>query len=103
MYKLNTNQMLSIFNDLIKKPEHKYPKKFSKICFSLRAFSLKTTNYAISYRGPKSWNDFLTKGEKELQSLLVFKKTIHSKLLENEHELDFFSISIIFQIIFGAW
>ena len=58
MYKLNTNQLPSIFNDLIKKPEHKYPTKFSKICFSLKAFSLKTTKYAISYRGPKIWNDF---------------------------------------------
>ena len=90
MYKLNTNQVPSIFNDLIKKPERKYPTKFSKICFNLKAFSLKTTKYAISYRGPKIWNYFLTKSEKELQSLSVFKKTIHSKLLENEHELDFF-------------
>ena len=74
MYKLNTNQVSSIFNDLIKKPEHKYPTKFSKNCFSLRDFSLKTTKYAISYRGSKIWNDFLTKSEKELQSLSVFKK-----------------------------
>ena len=29
MYKLNTNQVSSIFNDLIKKPEHKYPTRFS--------------------------------------------------------------------------
>ena len=46
MYKVNTNQVPSIFNDLIKKPEHKY-------CFSLKAFPLKTTKYAISYHGPK--------------------------------------------------
>ena len=76
MYKLNTNQVPSIFNDLIKKPEHKYPTKFSKICFSLKASSLKTTKYAISYRGPKIWNDFLTKSEKELPSLSVFKKKL---------------------------
>ena len=87
MYKLNTNQVPSTVNDLIKKPEHKYPTKFSKICFSLKASSLKTTRYAISYRGRKIWNDFLTKSEKDLQSLSVFKKTIHSKLLQNEHDL----------------
>ena len=92
MYKLNTNQFPSIFNDLIKKPEHKYPTKLSKICFSLKAFPLKTTEYVISYCGPKTWNDFLTKSEKELQSVSVFKKPIHSKLLENEHELHFFLI-----------
>ena len=90
MYKLNTNQVPSIFNDLIKKPEHKYPTKFSKICFSLKVSSLKTTKYALSYRGQKIWNDFLTKSEKELQSLSVFKKTIHSKLLQIKHVLDFF-------------
>ena len=38
MYKLNTNQVPSIFNDLIKNSEHKYPAKFSKICFSFKAF-----------------------------------------------------------------
>ena len=90
MFKLNTNQAPSIFSDLIKKPDHKYPTKFSENCFSLKHFSLKSSKYSISFRGPKIWNDFLSKKEKELQSFSLFKKAVHSKLLENEHELEYF-------------
>ena len=90
MYKLNKNKALLTFNELIKKPFHKYPTKFSENCFSLKAISLKPTNYCISFRGPKIWNKFLTKEEKELQSFSIFKKVVHSKLLEDEHELEYF-------------
>ena len=90
MYKLNKNKASLKFNELIKKPFHKYPTKFSENCFSLKAISLKPTNYCISFRGPKIWNNFLTKEEKELQSFSIFKKVIHSKLLEDEHELEYF-------------
>ena len=90
MYKLNKNKAPLTFNELIKKPFHKYPTQFSENCFSLKAISLKSTKYCISFRGPKIWNKFLTKEEKELQSFSIFKKVIHSKLLEGEHELEYF-------------
>ena len=48
MYKLNKNKAPLTFNELIKKPFHKYPTKFSENCFSLEA-----TKYFISFRGPK--------------------------------------------------
>ena len=90
IYKLNKNKAPLAFNELIKKPFHKYPTKFSENCFSLKAISLKSTKYCISFRGPKIWNKFLTKEEKELQSFSIFKKVIHLKLLEGEHELEYF-------------
>ena len=90
MYKLNKNKAPLTFNELIKKPFHKYPTQFSENCFSLKAISLKSTKYCISFRGPKIWNNFLTKEEKELQSFSIFKKVVHSKLLKGEHELDYF-------------
>ena len=73
MYKLNKNKVPLTFNELIKKPFHKYPTKFLENCFSLKAISLKFTKYCISFRGPNIWNKFLTKEEKELQSFSIFK------------------------------
>ena len=78
MYKLNKNKAPLTFNELIKKPFHKYPTKFSENHFDLKAISLKSTKYCISFRGPKIWNKFLTKEEKELQSFSIFKKVVHS-------------------------
>ena len=71
---LNKNKAALTFNEVIKKPFYKYPRKFSENCFSLKAISLKSTKYSISFRGPKIWNKFLTKEEKELQSFSIFKK-----------------------------
>ena len=56
MYKLNKNKAQLTFNQLIKKPFHEYPTKFSENCFSLKAISLKSTKYCISFRGPKIFN-----------------------------------------------
>ena len=47
MYKLNKNKAPLTFNELIKKPFHKYPTKFSENCFSLKVISLKSTKYCI--------------------------------------------------------
>ena len=60
------------FKAVIQKPFHKYPTKISENCFSLKAISLKSTRYSISFRCPKTWNKFLTKEEKELQSFPLF-------------------------------
>ena len=72
MYKLNKNKAPLTFSELIKKPFHKYPTKFSENCFTVKAVSLKSTKYCISFRGPKIWNEFLTKEAKELQLFSIF-------------------------------
>ena len=43
MYKFNKNKATLTFNKLIKKPFHKHPTKFYKICLSLKAISLQST------------------------------------------------------------
>ena len=45
MYKLNKNKAPLTFNELFKKPFHKYPTKFSENCFSFKAISLKSRKY----------------------------------------------------------
>ena len=74
MYKFNKNKAPLKFNELIKNPFHKYPTKFSKNCFSLKAISLKSTKYCISFRGPKIWNKFLTKEERNYNRFQFSKK-----------------------------
>ena len=90
MYKLNKNKAPLTFNEIIKKPFHKYPTKFSENCFSLKDISLKSTKYCISFRGPRICNNFLTEEEKELQLFSIFKNVVLSKLLQGEHELEYF-------------
>ena len=60
MYKLNKNKPPLTFSELIKKPFDKYLTKFSQNCFSLKATSLKSTKYSISFRVPKIWYKLLT-------------------------------------------
>ena len=64
MHNFNKNETPIAFNNLIKKPFHKYPTKFSKISFILKMFFLNGSKYCISFQGPKIWNDFLTNEEK---------------------------------------
>ena len=77
MNNFNKNETPKMFDNLIKKPIHKYPTKFSKNSFSLKTFFLNGSKYCISFRGPKVWNDFLTNAEKEI-TYLLFSKTIKS-------------------------
>ena len=90
MHKFNNQETPRIFNDLIKKPVHKYPTNFSKSNFCLKFFSLNSTKYSISFRGPKLWNEILHKEEKELESYSLFQNIIKSKLLMIEIETKYF-------------
>ena len=74
MYKFNKNKATLTFNKLIKKPFHKHPTKFSKICLSLKAISLKSTKYSIYFCGPKIWKKKFAKEDTELPSFQIFKK-----------------------------
>ena len=64
MYRLENSNIPAIFNDIVKKPEHKYPTKFSSLNYTLRKYSFTSSRFAISFRGPKLWNETLNKGEK---------------------------------------
>ena len=53
MYNFSKNETPVVFNNLIKKPAHKYPTKFSEKNFSLKSFSLNGLKFCISFWGPK--------------------------------------------------
>ena len=90
MHTFIKNQIPSIFSDLIKIPDNKYPTNFSQSSFYLKRYSLNSTKYSISIRGFKLWNDVINKEEKNIQSYFLFQKNIKSKLIEIENETDHF-------------
>ena len=57
MHKFLNNQIPSIFSDLMKRPDHKYPTNFSPSRFYLKRYSLNSTKYSVSISEHKLWND----------------------------------------------
>ena len=64
MYKFRVNQAPKIFHMAFEKSTHKYPTQLSVSNFKYKEYSLTSTKHSISVRGPKIWNEFLTKDEK---------------------------------------
>ena len=48
MHSLKNDNILKIFTELIKKPKHKYPTKFSKNSYTTKSFFLSNMKYCIS-------------------------------------------------------
>ena len=90
MHKFINNKIPPIFSYFIKKPNHKYTANFSQSSFYLKRYSLNSTEYYISIRGPKLWDDVINKEEKDIQSYSLFQKKIKSKLIKIENETDYF-------------
>ena len=61
-----------------KKPNHKYPIIFSYLNYSIKKYTLKSTKYSVSYRGPTLWDTILDKRDQEIEPYLLFKKKINS-------------------------
>ena len=79
-----------MFNDVVKKPEHKNPITFSSLNNTLRKYSFTNSRFSISFRGPKLWNEILNKEDKWLESHTLFKKCVKLKLLDMENEYSYF-------------
>ena len=90
MHRIKMGNIPEVFHETIKKPNHKYPTTFSNLNYSIKKYSLKSTKYSVSYRGPTLWNTILDKRDKEIKSHLLFKKKIKSKLLDITNEQMFF-------------
>ena len=82
-----------------KKPNQKYPTTFSDLIYCIKRYSLKSTKQSVSCRGPTLWNTALDKGfkerikdrgDREIESHLLFKKKVKSKLLNVTNEQLFF-------------
>ena len=90
MHTVNTNNAPNIFLEKLSKPCHLYNTRFSQINFTKPRNKLKRSRFRVSIRGPYIWNDFLTKKEKEIESISSFKIAVKSKLLLLNKELVYF-------------
>ena len=90
MHTIKMANIPEVFPETTKKPNHKYPTTFSNFNYGIKKYSLKSTKYSVSYRGPTLWNTILDKRDKEIKSHLLFKKKIKSKLLDITNEQMFF-------------
>ena len=90
LYRMKMGNIPEVFHETIKKPNHKYRKTFSNLNWSIKKYSLKSTKSSVSYRGPTSWNTILDKIDKEIESHLLFKNKMKSKLLDITNEQMFF-------------
>ena len=90
MYRIENSNIPAIFSDIVKKPEHKYSTKFSSLNYTLRKYSFTNSRFAISFQGPKLWNEILNKEKKGLESHTLFKKCVKLKLLDMENEYSYF-------------
>ena len=53
---LSIAKPLAYFVMFFEKPDHKYPTQFSEINYKQKKFSLTSSKYSLSVRGPKIWN-----------------------------------------------
>ena len=84
-----------VLHETIKKTNHKYPATFSNLDYSIKKYSLKSTKYSVSYRGPTLWNTIFDKRDKEIKFHLLSKKKIKPKLLDITNEQMFFKKILI--------
>ena len=57
---------------------------------SIKKYSLKTTKYPVSFRGPTFWKNILDKEDKNIDFHLPFKKKIKSTLLKINNKFSYF-------------
>ena len=65
MYWLRNSDILAIFNDIVKKPENKYPTRFPSLNYTFRKYSFTNSRFSIFSLGPKLWNEILNKEKKD--------------------------------------
>ena len=90
MNKIKNKNFPHIFLKLFGVPCHAYPTNFSLINFSIPRTFLKTTQFAISVRGSILWNNCLSKNEKEIDNVLLFKQATKGKIMELSTAVNFF-------------
>ena len=93
MYKSKNILNSRAFENMFTKIHHRYPIRLSRRNFKQPKIITKTTSFAISFCGPKIWNNYLhefQQQQQQQQKLPLFLHKLEIKLLESEDELAFF-------------
>ena len=91
MYKANTGKLPSISSKRLVLRNHKYETRNYENTYCLPVYKTKKSQFSISYRGPRIWNEFRNRLLPLPNSFLSFKKLAKKTLLETElnHQLFF--------------
>ena len=90
MHKIKTKTAPAIFLGKFNKVSHSYPTNFGLSNFTQPAVNLTRSKSRITVRGPKLWNDFLSKTEKELEQIILFKNKVRAKIFNTDNEIKYF-------------
>ena len=90
IHKKKNKNVPHIFLKLFSVPCHAYPTDFSLINSSVPRTFLKTTQFAISARGPILRNNCLSKNEKEIDNFTLFQQRAKEKIMELTTAANFF-------------
>ena len=90
VHKISTQTASSVFDPLIQRPSHFCPTNFSECSYSLPTHNLRKSKFRISIRGPLLWNNFLTKTEKSIEKMFLFKSKLKNNLLVLENKAKYF-------------
>ena len=69
---------------------HRYPTRYSANSYKIPKTFLRKTDFLITCRGPRVWNNLLDKNLKSITSLNLFKKSIKPLLLGLIREKEYF-------------
>ena len=86
MFKVKNNITPEVLKQVFSLIDYLYPTRFSDNRIKICDFILKLTRFAIGFRGPTTWNKFLTESEKCYTSIDVFKNMIKEKILNFSNE-----------------
>ena len=87
MFKSQHRLSPTVFQNMFKKIEHKYPTNFANNNFKIPNLNLKSTRFAISTRGPTLWNALLTDKIKTVENLSTFQSVTTQLMFSLHNEM----------------
>ena len=90
MHKIQGKSPPSMSLPKFRKPSHSYSTQFSHLNYVKPIPNLKKCKYGIFYRGPFTWNNFLSTTDKQFTHVAKSKAVTMSKWLSLGNEVNFF-------------
>ena len=90
MFKIRNGTSPEVYKTKFKPISHIYPTTYSHNNFSLPKKQTNFSKFAISYRGPYLWNNFLSHDIKNELNFTSFKSKLRIKLMNEKNEIRFF-------------
>ena len=90
MYQHKSQTLPSVFQNILKKINHKYPTRKSELDYKIPSKKSKISQFSISHRAPYLWNNILSDKLKTCASLPSFKNKVKYFLFSQDNESIYF-------------